>query len=221
MTKTVLVVVAHSDDEALGCGGTIAKHHAQGDNVHVVYMTNGVGARSNRHEEGAERHLAALKAGEILGVKQVSGFGFPDNQMDSVPLLEVVKAVEGVIAQLRPSIVYTHFSGDLNVDHQRTHAAVMTACRPLPSSPVREIYSFEVVSSTEWSTHVSPFRPTAFVDISDYMDMKMRSLNEYDEEMRDSPHSRSYNHVNALAVHRGNSCGVRFAEAFQVERILC
>ena len=222
MSKSVLVVAAHPDDEVLGCGGTIARHVAEGDLVHVVFMADGVQSRRmDGSEELQLRNQARDEALKILGVSECNVLDFPDNRMDSLPLLDVVQALEPIIKQVQPSRVYTHHHGDLNVDHRVTHQAVMTACRPVPGSSVREILAFEVMSSTEWATPgVAPFVPNAFVDISDYLPKKLEALAAYDMEMRPAPHSRCVTNIEALARHRGNCVGVEVAEAFEVIRVL-
>ncbi|WP_448546861.1 PIG-L deacetylase family protein [Thalassotalea fusca] len=224
MKESVLVVSAHSDDEALGCAGTIAKHIANGDDVHVVFMTNGVSSRDTQHLhqiEAVTRKSAAQSALEVLGVKHFTQLDFPDNQMDSIPLLNVAQAIEKVIANVSPSMVYTHFLNDLNVDHQITHKAVMTACRPQTWSSVNKVLSFEVLSSTEWnSPSLSAFRPQYIVNITNFWDLKCKALQQYSEEMRAFPHSRSFECVQALATLRGASNGFEKAEGFFVERIL-
>ena len=222
MNKTILVVAAHADDEVLGCGGTIARHVSEGDRVYVAFMADGVGARvTNVSNELRCRNQARDKALRILGVMQHQALDFPDNSMDSVPLIDVVQALEPIIDQVQPERIYTHHHGDLNVDHRVTHQAVMTACRPMPGISVREILTFEVMSSTEWATpSVAPFMPNFFVDISGYMSKKLEALAAYEMEMRLLPHSRSVGHIESLARHRGNCVGLEAAEAFEVVRAL-
>lgn len=223
MNKTVLVVVAHADDEALGCGGTIARHVAAGDHVHVIFVADGVTSRLGAGgEEQARRQQAAENARKVLGISEISFLGFADNRLDSLPLLDIVQPLELCINKLAPKIVYTHHYGDLNVDHRVTHQAVMTACRPLPDATVREILTFEVMSSTEWSSvGWAPFLPNLFVNISAaQLEVKMRALEAYGLEMRDSPHSRSLEHMRCLAQHHGNCVGFDAAEAFMVIRQL-
>lgn len=219
MNRTILVVAAHSDDEALGCAGTISKHIASGDKVHVLYMTDGVGSRSISVDEVEKRKVSAQMACDILDVTSMTCFNFPDNKMDSVPLLDIVQAIEKVITKLQPGIIYTHHIGDLNIDHQVVHKAALTACRPQPDFCVKEIYSFEVLSSTEWQTPgFHAFVPNVFVDISDYIEIKKKVLDVYSEEMRHLPHSRSIENVLRLCELRGNAIGERFAEAFMSVR---
>jgi len=222
MTKCVLVVAAHPDDEALGCGGSIARHVAAGDKVHVTFVADGLTSRPGaRADDLARRQRATEMANKILGVSSTSLLGLPDNRLDSVPLLDIVQPLEALIAKLAPEIVYTHHYGDLNVDHRVTHQAVMTACRPQPASSVQEILTFEVMSSTEWSSvGLAPFLPNLFVDISKQLQLKMQALEAYELEMRGSPHSRSLVHLRCLAEHRGNSVGIKSAEAFMVMRAI-
>ena len=221
MAETVLVVAAHADDEALGCGATMARHHAAGDAVHVVFMTDGVGSRPGQlPADVLQRQQARDRALAILGVQSMQTFAWPDNQMDSVPLLQIVQPLEAVIARLAPRTVYTHHLGDLNIDHRITAQAVLTACRPVPGTSVQEILSFEVLSSTEWAMpELQPFVPTVVVDAQPGWPRKLAALAAYGDELRPAPHSRSLAHVEALAVHRGHAVGL--GRAFmQLRRVL-
>jgi LmbE family N-acetylglucosaminyl deacetylase len=222
MNNAVLIIAAHPDDEALGCGGTIAKHIATGDIVHIIFMTNGVNARDNSSDKDNKIRSSALnQAMKILGVTSYQCFNFPDNKMDTIPLLSIIKAIEKAICEYQPNIVYSHFAHDLNIDHQITHKAVMTACRPVKGFSVKKILSFEVLSSTEWNpTSPSQFKGQYIVDISQYWLKKKEALQCYQEELRDFPHSRSIECIEALATLRGATHGFNKAEAFQVERIL-
>jgi len=217
-----MVVAAHPDDEAIGCAGTIARHVANGDTVSVIFMTNGVSSRiGNEKDEIVERRNSAIDVSNMLGTTKPVFLDFPDNQMDSVVFLDIVKAIEKRVSIEKPSKIYTHFSGDLNVDHQITHKAVLTACRPQVATTVKEIYCFEILSSTEWSSITSPqFSPNVFVNISDFWEQKKQALKSYNREMRDSPHSRSYKCIEALSIYRGETNGFDFSEAFVLERML-
>jgi LmbE family N-acetylglucosaminyl deacetylase len=221
MSNSVLVVAAHPDDEALGCGGTIARHVAAGDRVEVIFFTDGVGSRQQAGQPANEveeeiRNQAALGAAEILGIAPPTCFRFPDNRLDAIDLLDLAKAVESVGQRCRPSIVYTHWAGDLNVDHRLVYQAVMTAFRPTIDCPVLEIRLFEVPSSTEWGDRaVTPaFRPSLYVGIDKFLDTKHRALDAYDREMRPFPHPRSHQAIEALARWRGAESGMAAAEGF-------
>ncbi len=216
----VLVIAAHPDDEVLGCGGTIARHAANGDQVHIIIMADGVAARGETAAEA--RYAAAGKAATVLGAQPPQFQSWPDNQMDSIPLLAIAQKLEAEIAKINPKMIYTHHAGDLNIDHQLTHQAVMTACRPLPMSSIREIRCFEVLSATEWASpsQQQAFIPNCAVDISEQLDIKMMALEAYAEEMRPFPHARSYEAVKSLAVLRGAQMGMTAAEAFVIARFL-
>ncbi len=219
MSKQILVVAAHPDDEVLGCAGTIVRHTIGGDKVHLLFMTDGVGSRLGKGNSVITRGSAAENAAKILGVTSVENLDFPDNSMDSVPLLDVTKAIEAKIEKLQPKVIYTHHLGDLNVDHQITHKAVMTACRPQPDFCVKEIFAFEVLSSTEWQTpRYLPFMPNVFVDIGKQIDVKRKALEAYRKEMRQPPNSRSIENSIRLSAIRGNTVGVEYAESFVLLR---
>ncbi|OWW21309.1 PIG-L deacetylase family protein [Noviherbaspirillum denitrificans] len=226
MTKKILVVAAHPDDEILGCGGTIAAHARAGHEVHVVIMAEGLTSRSLQRDAAAQKtdleQLAdvARKANALLGAASVTLHSLPDNRMDSLDRLDVIKLVEAEIARVVPEVVYTHHAGDLNIDHRIVHESVLTACRPKPGHPVNSLLFFEVASSTEWMPPSSApfFAPDWFVDISDTLDLKLKALACYDTEMCPWPHARSIRALESLARWRGASAGVEAAEAFMLGR---
>jgi LmbE family N-acetylglucosaminyl deacetylase len=217
MSKNILLIAAHPDDEVLGCGGTIARHAVSGDNIGVLYIADGVGARNDSFDKNLKkRKQAAENSLQILGARSLGFLDLPDNRLDSLPLLDIVQKIERVINDFQPNVVFTHHYGDLNIDHEIVHRATMTACRPIPGSSIKEIYAYEAMSSTEWALEGRAFVPNYFVDIEDFWDKKKNALEIYHEEMRMSPHTRSIKHLAALAVHRGNSVGLKKAEAFQI-----
>lgn len=224
----VLVVAAHPDDEVLGCGGTIAQHVANGDEVHIMIMAEGLTSRDQQRDvelrtnELNNLHYSSAKVAEFLQVKSLKMCGFPDNRMDSVALLDVVKQIELIIDIYKPNIVYTHHHGDVNIDHLITHKAVVTACRPLPGQSVDTILFFETMSSTEWQPACTGeyFTPNWTVDITKSFEKKMQALRYYESEIRLWPHSRSYQAIENLAKYRGCCIGVHFAEAFMLGRMI-
>lgn len=224
----VLVVAAHPDDEVLGCGGTIARHADAGDQVQVLIVAEGATSRQNQRDPiQARDELSALAqasqtAGLILGAAGVELLDLPDNRLDSLDRLDLIKRIEVIIRRHQPQVVYVHHIGDVNVDHRRLHEAVVTACRPTPGHPVRRLLSFEVASSTEWQPpgSASVFQPNWFVDISDQWQRKREALEAYASEMRPSPHARSLEAVEHLARWRGAQVGVEAAEAFCLLRQL-
>jgi LmbE family N-acetylglucosaminyl deacetylase len=225
--KTILVIAAHPDDEVLGCGGTIARLTSEGSNVYTLILGEGVTSRdrkrdlAKRENEIAELKKQAENANRILGVKKVYTFDFPDNRFDSVPLLDIIKTIEKIKEDIKPDIVFTHHHGDLNIDHQITFKAVMTAFRPTKDQSVREIYSFEIPSSTEWNapSSLTYFMPDYFVDVNKSLEIKINALKEYKMELRDFPHPRSLRAVELNAEQWGVKMGFEAAEAFKTVRI--
>jgi LmbE family N-acetylglucosaminyl deacetylase len=168
------------------------------------------------------RRIAAQKACSILGAQSVSFGDFPDNRMDTIPLLDITQAIEALIGMHQPETVLTHHAGDINIDHRRMHGAVVTACRPQQGHPVKTLLCFEVASSTEWQLPCSGpvFAPNWFVDISATLACKLAALEAYAAELRAWPHPRSLQGVEHLAHWRGATVGVNAAEAFVLGRQL-
>jgi len=229
MGKSILILAAHPDDEVLGCGGTMARYAHEGATVRVAFLGDGVSSRGRADSDMAAvradiaaRRVAAETACAILGAT-IARFGdFPDNRLDTVALLDVVKFIEVLLDEHRPDTVLTHHGGDLNIDHRKVHQAVETACRPQAGRSVRTIASFEVASSTEWRLPgaAAVFVPNWFVDISRWLDHKLRALDAYSAEIREWPHPRSRRAVEHLARWRGATVGVDAAESYLLGRLL-
>jgi LmbE family N-acetylglucosaminyl deacetylase len=226
ISSTVLVVAAHPDDEVLGCGGTMARLAREGNDVYTLILGEGITSReeerdpAKRENEIAELRKQAENANKILGVKKVYTFDFPDNRFDIVPLLDIIKTIEEIKDGFKPDIVFTHHIGDLNIDHQITFKAVMAACRPIINESVKEIYSFEIPSSTEWNapSSLTYFMPDFFVDVNKSIETKNNALKEYKTELRDFPHPRSLKAVELNAKLWGVKMGFEAAEAFKTIR---
>jgi len=223
----ILLVFAHPDDEVLGCGATIAKFAMRGAKVSTLILSDGVTSRYNIqnqststfHKEIKNRQTEMEKANKLIGVKAVFAESLPDNSFDSVPLLDIVKKIENIKQKTKPQIIFTHHFGDMNIDHQITYQAVLTATRPMQSETVKEIYSCEIPSSTEWNFELNKqFVPNVFFDVSKTINKKIRALAEYKSELRKYPHPRSLQHIEELAKFRGVCCGLNFAEAFCLVR---
>lgn len=223
--RRILVIAAHPDDEMLGAAGTMHVHKRAGDDVFIVILGQGELSRDPAPAEGAlakdALRAAAAAAAQSVGATLIAVEDLPDNAFDSIPRLQVIKTVEKHIAAIRPDVIYTHHAGDLNVDHQLTCLAVVTASRAQgPGAPA--VLTFEVRSATDYAEIVPsliPFRPNVWQELdAPAMEAKMSALDAYDREMRAWPHSRSYRAVQALAEHRGAQVGVTAAEAFQLLR---
>jgi LmbE family N-acetylglucosaminyl deacetylase len=224
--NTILVIAAHPDDEVLGCGGTMARLALEGNDIYTLILGEGITSRdafrdrTKRENEIVELRKQTEDANKILGVKKVYTFDFPDNRFDTVPLLDIIKTIEKIKEDINPGVVFTHHYGDLNIDHQITFKAVMTAFRPIKDESVKEIYSFEIPSSTEWNViSLAYFMPDYFVNINKYLETKINALKEYETELRDFPHPRSLKAVELNAKCWGVKMGFEAAEAFKTVRV--
>ncbi len=217
----ILVVAAHPDDEVLGMGATIAKLSRAKEQVHVIFLATGIYAR-RKDKDIMKGELKSLRehaenAGKIMGVEKENIFfeDFPDNAMDTVPLLDIVKKLENYVETVRPVRVFTHHYNDLNVDHRLSFQSAQIATRPIRNNI--ELISFEVPSCTEWSFPYS-FKPNYFVDVSDTYKLKLKALKEYKNEIRNSPHPRSLKVLDAYMTKWGSIIGTNKAEAFEIIR---
>jgi len=210
--QKVLVIAAHPDDETLGCGGTIAKLNKEGYKITTLILGEGISSRDGvrdvkkREKDILELKEEAKRANAILGVKEVFFHDFPDNRFDIISLLDIVKVIEKIKNQIKPEIIFTHYENDLNIDHQIIYRAVITATRPIKGETVKEIYSFEIPSSTEWSYPLS-FSPNMFYDISETIDVKLKALGKLEG-------------VKLINKNWGMKVGLEYAEAFKCIRII-
>ena len=225
--QTTLIVAAHPDDEVLGCGGTIARLAQEGHDVYIAILGEGITSRYDQRAQADKARVEALHArsqqvAELLGARDPFLYSLPDNRFDTVPLLDVIKIIEELVERLQPEVIYTHHGGDLNIDHVIVHRAVLTATRPVAGYPVREIYAFEVPSSTEWAFgQFQPiFQPNVFVDISATLETKVQAIALYESEARPFPHPRSAEALRALARRWGSVVGLEAAESFVLARSL-
>lgn len=218
-TKRILIIAAHPDDEVLGCGGTVRRLVDEGYEAYTLILGEGITSRDR--ERGVEKRKKeindlkkhAKEANHIIGVKKIFFYSFPDNRFDTVPILDIIKIIENVKRQLKPSIIFTHYQQDLNVDHKITYNAVITATRPISDESVREIYSFEILSSTEWAYPCS-FSPNVFFIINETIQHKIKAMEAYKSELRSVPHPRSLQGIKINAESWGMRIGVGNAEAF-------
>ena len=225
MNKKILIVAAHPDDEVLGCGGTVARLIKEGYDAYTLILGEGITSRDkSRNREKRLQDIKKLKdqiykANKILGIKKVFTFDLPDNRFDSVDFLDIFKIIEEIKNKLKPEIIFIHSKSDLNIDHRITHKAVITAARPVKGETVKSIYAFEVLSSTEWNYPLS-FSPNVYFNIENTLDLKLKAMSEYKNELREYPHPRSLEGIKIKAKQRGMEAGFSYAEAFELIRIV-
>ena len=223
----VIIVESHPDDEVLGCGGTIASLCRKGISVRVVFLAEGVSSRYNLENINSEklkkeiklRNDNSVKALKSLGVKKENIFfeNFPCCQLDTIPRLNLVKTIEKHIYDFKPTVLFTHYMNDVNIDHTITYKSVLAATRPYKKNFLKSIYLFEVLSSTEWNFSF-PFPANSFFDISKTIKKKISAMKLYKNEYKSSPHPRSSKVIESLAIYRGAQVGISFAEGFVLLR---
>ena len=221
----ILIVAAHPDDEVLGCFATVAKLIKEGHEAYTLILGEGKTSRDEKRDiENKKEDIELLNdetynANNLIGIKKVFFESFADNRFDSHDLLDIVKAISKVKEEVKPDIIFTHYENDLNIDHQLTYKAVMTTTRPMENECVKEIYSFEILSSTEWNYPLS-FSPDTFFDISDTLDLKIKAMQMYSSELCSYPHPRSLEGIKLNAKYHGMRVGKKYIEAFKSIRVI-
>ena len=218
----ILCIAAHPDAEVLGCGGTLAKYAMGGHKIFLLVLGEGVMSRPGANREDIEcLEEQCKKTSVLLGIDGPPVFlRFPDNRFDEIGLLTLVRVVERVIKGVCPDVIYTHSGSDLNIDHELTNRAVLTATRPVAGMKPTELVAFESPSSTEWSFGKQQFVPNAFVNIKETLDKKIEAVRIYKDEIRPFPHPRSPEALIARAKYWGSVSGLPAAEAFMVLRAI-
>lgn len=227
MYNNVMAIVAHPDDELIGVGGTLIKHIENGDRVSVLILSTGISSRyQNNNDLDVKRKITQLRktSEKIAGYLRYNVYfaNLPDQRFDTISLLEIIQMIESWIFSIKPNIIYTHSFTDLNIDHRLTFDAVLTAARPCNHDQIKEIYSFETLSSSEWQfQNFKSFKPNYFNAISlDILNEKIGALKMYKNEIKESPHPRSIDKIIDKDSVNGSIILKEYAEAFEVIRII-
>lgn len=212
--RRALAIVAHPDDEILGCGGTLALHVDAGDSVAVAIACEGESLRYGAGAVGQAKHIE--KAAQVLGVSHLQQLGFPDQRLDTFCLVDLITPLERLLADIQPHVVYCQYGGDINRDHSALFQAVLVATRP-QAEYLRAVYAFETASSTEWA-YPRSFVPDTWIDISTTLERKLQAMACYESEVREYPHPRSLESLRHRAAYWGNHVFVSAAEVFMTIR---
>jgi len=204
----VLVIVAHPDDEIIGCGGTMLKHLDKNDNVSIFVLSKGWNDYQNNDMYDLYNNKPEIK---------LYTSNFEDNKFDSHPLLDIIEEIEKCIFKVKPDIIYTHSSNDLNIDHRIVYQAVLTANRPCNKLYAEEIYSCEIASSTEWQ-FPNKFNPNVWIEID--IKGKINLMKYYGSQLKDYPHPRSLLGLENRSKYWGNIVLKRYCEVFELIRMV-
>ena len=226
MKKKILVIAAHPDDDILGCGGFFAKYYKK-NKFKVIFLSEGSSCRYKNidlnkkkiEKEIKNRKNCALKALKLFSIRNVVFYDNKCGHLNKISQLKLNKIIENEIKSFKPNTIFTHSEKDLNLDHRTTVRSVMIATRPtLIKRIVNSIYSFEILSSTEWNYSKS-FKPNYFINLSrEHVLKKWKALKIYKSEIRSKPHPRSLFGVETLAKYRGIQSAYNYAEGFELVR---
>ena len=213
--QKILVIAPHPDDEVLGCGGTIKKYAQLGANISLCVVT--VAYMPQWTEDFIKDRPRQIRAAaDVLGVKDIYPLDFPTVRLDTLPQKELNEKIADVVRKVKPDTLYIPHRGDLNRDHQLVHEAALVAARPTAGQSIKHVLAYEARSETEWG--FLPFIPTVYEDIADEMESKVEAMRVYASEVKDFPHPRSLEAIDALAKTRGSEAGLKRAEAFMLIR---
>lgn len=211
-----LIIAPHNDDEILGCGGTIAKLAHEGNEVTVCEVT--AGDLDNPMVQLQKQE--AVASHELLGDVKTVFMDLPVVGLREMPSRDINSAFLKMVEEQKPEIVFIPHKGDMHIDHRMTIEAAMVALRPVSAPQIKAIYAYETLSETEWNTPSvdNAFIPNSFIDITDYMDLKLEAMKCHKSQLCDYPHPRSLEAIKALAMHRGSTICRKYAEAFMLIR---
>jgi LmbE family N-acetylglucosaminyl deacetylase len=218
--SVIVVVAPHPDDETLGCGGTILRHVANGDEVHWLIITNMSISSSFTELQVSWRQREIEKVSQEYGFVKVHDLKFPPARLDSLPRGEIISSIGQVINQVLPEIIYLPYRGDIHTDHVVVFDAVASCTKSFRYPFIRRILCYETLSETDFGINPDTrgFTPNSFVDITEHLDKKLEIAQIYETEMGDFPFPRSYEAIESLARVRGVACGCLAAESFVLLR---
>jgi LmbE family N-acetylglucosaminyl deacetylase len=226
--KKVLLICAHPDDDILGCGGLMAKYAEKGTDFRVVFIAEGSSCRYPKGEIQTDevqaviqqRNEAGRTALNVLGVDDVVFHNLPCGRLDQVPIIEINKIIESEIRSFKPDTLFTHSENDANNDHGIVHKSTIMATRPNAINFVEKVYSYEILSSSEWK-FTNNFKPNYFEELTEeQVELKWQALKQYETEIKEFPFPRSSEGIYTLAKFRGMQAGIAYAEAFSLIRHL-
>lgn len=214
----VIVVSPHPDDETLGCGGTILRHRANGDEIYWLIMTNISTEEGYGEIEVKKRQEEIDAVSKEYKFKKVFKLDFPTTQLDIISRSQLVKSIANIIDNIRPNLVYLANRNDVHSDHKITFDAVVSSTKTFHCPFIKKILIYEVISETEFSPPLQnhTFIPNSYSDITKYIEQKIKIMDIYKGETAPHPFPRSVRNIRALATFRGAAAGVKYAEAFMV-----
>ncbi|WP_149704288.1 PIG-L deacetylase family protein [Campylobacter concisus] len=212
MKNVVLVIAVHPDDETLGCGGTLLKHKASGDEVHWLICTTI--DKTNSYYKTREDELKIVA--DAYKFNSVNNLRLKTMQVDEYGMSSLIDKISNVINTIKPNIIYLPFKGDVHSDHRKIFEASYSCTKSFRYPFIKKIYMMEILSETEFapSTKEDSFIPNTFVDISAYFEKKIEIMKIFKSEISIHPFPRSERNLKSLATLRGATAGCEYAESF-------
>lgn len=218
--KKILTIAPHPDDETLGCGGTLLRHHFEGDECHWLIMTKLDKSIGYDEYQIKQRDKEISTVSKMYSFKTVSQLDFITTMMDTYALSEIIKKVSKIINKIKPDTIYLPYYNDVHSDHRITYDAVISSTKSFRASYIKKIVAYETLSETEFALGNSKdtFDPNLFINVSKYLNKKIKIMRIYKSELQKHPNPRSIENIKALAIHRGSTIGVSAAESFLILR---
>ncbi|MCP5463710.1 MAG: PIG-L family deacetylase [Deltaproteobacteria bacterium] len=213
--KNILVVAPHPDDETLGCGGTLLKHKEMGDQISWLIVTEMKESEGFVAEIVAKREEEIKTAANLYGFDQVKRLGFATTKLDTLPVGELVAAMSKAFQEIKPTVVYAPYPGDVHTDHRFVFDAVNACSKSFRYPFIKEVLCYETISETEFNLDpmASSFKPNRFVNIENHLDQKINIMKTFASELGEFPFPRSEKVIRAMAEWRGSMIGTKAAEA--------
>lgn len=216
--KKVLFVAVHPDDETLGCGGAILKHKAEGDEIYWLIITNISESLGYSPDEVKKRQVEIDNVAGLYGFTDVFKLDFLSTKLDQVPMRDLISSISHVINKVKPVVIYLPNRSDIHSDHQVAFRAAMSCTKNFRHPFIKRILMYETLSETEFAPPLSEnyFAPNIFIDITQYLDMKLKIMRVYEAEIKEAPFPRSLDVLETLAKYRGSRIGVKYAESYML-----
>ena len=214
MNNQVLVIAVHPDDETLGCGGSLLKHKDSGDDIHWLICTSLV--QKNKYYQKRDKEINEVS--KLFKFSSVNKLLFETTKIDQYKLNDLIDKISLVINKIKPNIIYLPFKDDVHTDHKIIFEASYSCTKSFRNPFIKKIYMMETLSETDFAPSIpqQSFVPNTFVDISKYMEKKIKIMNVYKSEISPHPFPRSEKNIKALGTLRGASCGCEYAESFML-----
>ena len=215
----ILIFAPHPDDETLGCGGTLLKHLSKGDKIYWCLMTYGNIKMGHDNKHFKKWDNIIKKINNEYQFEKFYNFKFPSGELDKIGYMKLISKTKKAINEVKPDMIYVNHPSDIHTDHRYTYDAVMSSSKNFNHPFINKIISYETISETDFSpiSYRKHFLPNIFIDITEFMEHKLKIMTIYESEIMKDPMPRSVRSIKALASFRGTRIGVKYGEAFQLE----